>query len=118
MNKLLNYRPLLIFAFSLIVGGYLMAFKLVPSVFIVIASLMLITIIVVTVYYIHCKKPVKWLVKILALILVPAIISGFAINQECEKRKQPEGLGRGEYVITGTVLNGGTNGNINYILLY
>lgn len=106
MKKLVNYRPILFFSIALIVGGYAFASAIFHEyVYIIIGSLVLLTI-GVGVYFFIKSKDHKILTRILSLGVLPFVVGGI-ITSSMVTKKLNAFKDCGKYYVVATVASGG-----------
>lgn len=107
MKKIVNYRPIVLFAMALIFGGYFFVTAFVHEyVYIIIGSLILLGLAIGVFSWIKTKSQ-KTFVRILALFMLPFVLGG-VVSTTALIKKTKVFQTTGTYYVSATIVDGGS----------
>ena len=107
MKKIVNYRPIVLFAMALIFGGYFFVTAFVHEyVYIIIGSLILLGLLVGVFSWIKTKSQ-KTFVRILAFFMLPFVLGGVVSTTTLIKKTKVFQT-TGTYYVSATIVDGGS----------
>ena len=116
MKKICNFRPIVLFAMSLILGGYFFAVSKFRD-WVGFVSIGLILAVSIFVFIMFCKTKKTKIINIaVACFLIPFLIGGVLTEFQINKKLNTV-TADGSYLITGTVVQGGYDNDLyNFVL--
>lgn len=107
MKKLMNIRPIFFFALSLVIGGYVVTACRVYEWVVFLISGVVVGLVVFGLVDTFLNKRIKWFSLIVCSIVVPLLLAELLVGGSVDKRLNNFDF-TGNYTISGTVVEGGT----------